>query len=342
MWSLMDTSQRQRALQRARALKAWKDGESGVPAKVAAADAGVPLVRFYQMNSSWRKQNSFAAVGVGAEPERNRASQFKSVANQVLQVIVAELVKAEPEKFMKASVRSLALQLADSARERGVPIGDVPGHNTLRSLIERARRDLVRKDEVGSALLLDHAACGLQRSDGAPWTMFVIVDAASQLILGASPGEIEAAGIAYRHAARDGLRRVNDRALGGIPWADRLTSVQLVPGKGDASEFSRVAEEARAIGIGFNVTADAKAGRYLERLVGRSIGVLPIWPGRVSSTSLPDWAAERSPRLDLEQAGARILLAVDDYNAQLFAAKDSVPDRPPPPELARFFKLLSD
>lgn len=335
MWSLLDETQRARALQRARSLMRWQDGNAGIPARQAAADAGVTLVRFYQMNAAWRQQRSLATLGVGAAPERERRSQFRPEVNAVLQSAVAEIVDDAD-----ASVRSLALRLADVARERGVPGDHVPGHNTLRSIVERARRDRRREQEVGNALLLDHAACGLQRLDGAPWTVFVIADAASQLILGATPGEV-AAGDGYSDAARDALRRLRSPGLETLPWADRLARVQIVPGGLQADAMSRVAEEAAAVGVGWNVASDRKAGRYLEQVVGRGIGVLPIWPGRVAVTSLPDWAAERAPLLDLDRARARITLAVDDYNSERIAGIVAVSVRSPPPELAHMLGALA-
>ena len=103
MWSLMDAAQRARALQRANALVRYGDGQGGVPARSAAADAGVTLVRFYQMNARWREEQSLGALGVGAQPERGRKSQFAPEVNAVLQSAVADLVRDE-----KASVRALA------------------------------------------------------------------------------------------------------------------------------------------------------------------------------------------------------------------------------------------
>ena len=98
------------------------------------------------------------------------------------------------------------------------------------------------------------------------------------------------------------MRRIREPDLEGLPWADRLSRVQIVPGAGGAGPFARVVEDAAAAGVGLNITADRKAGRYLERLIGRAIGVLPIWPARISIASLPAWAArtaqEKGPFLD--------------------------------------------
>lgn len=336
MWSLLDETQRARALQRAGSLVRWQDGDGGIPASRAAADAGVSLVRFYQMNAKWREQKSLEALGVGAAPERERRSQFLPAVNEVLQSAVAEIVKDTD-----ASIRALALRLADSALQRGVPPGELPGHNTLRSIVERARRDRLREQQVGNELLLDHAACGLQRPDGAPWTVFVIADAASQLILGASAGDAADSHEGYAAAASDALRRIKEPALETLLWADRLSRVQIVPGAGGANSFARVAKQAAAAGIGLNLTADRKAGRYLEQVIGRAIGVLPIWPARISVTSLPAWAAERAPRLEREKAGARITLAVDDHNSRLIAGTTLVTGRSPPPGLALVLGALS-
>lgn len=336
MWSLLDETQRARALQRARSLVRWKDGDAGIPASRAAADAGVSLVRFYQMNAKWRERKSLEALGVGAAPERERRSQFLPSVNEVLQSALAEIVVDND-----ASVRALALRLADAALERGVPPEELPGHNTLRSIVERARRERVREKEVGNELLLDHAACGLQHPDGAPWTVFAIVDAASQLILGASPGDAAHSEEGYAAAARDALRRIREPDLEGLPWADRLSRVQIVPGAGGAGPFARVVEDAAAAGVGLNITADRKAGRYLERLIGRAIGVLPIWPARISIASLPAWAAERAPRLEREKAGARITLAVDDHNSRLMAEMTVLSGQSPPPGLVLVLGALS-
>lgn len=336
MWSLMDKSQRQQAMQRARALVRWNDGEGAVSARQAAVAAGVSLVRFYQMNAKWREEKSLGALGVGAAPERERRSKFKPGVNDVLQSAVAELVKEDG-----ASIRALALRLAEVAVARGVPADDLPGHNTLRTIVERARRARRREQEVGNGLLLDHAACGLLREDGAPWTIFVIADAASQLILGASPGEPALAAQGYGDAAREALSRIHGTTLSRVPWSDQLSRVQVVPGVGEAAAFERYAEDAASIGVGLNVTADGKAGRYLEKVVGRSIGVLPIWPDRLGVASLPAWAAERAPSLNRERAQARITLAVDDYNAQLVSAGETVIGRSPPAGLTRMLEMIS-
>jgi hypothetical protein len=336
MWSLMDESQRQQAMQRARALVRWNNGGGAVSARKAAEAAGVSLVRFYQMNARWREQKSLAVLGVGAAPERGRRSQFEPHVNQVLQSAVAELVKDD-----EASIRALALLLAEVAVARGVPEGDLPGHNTLRTIVERARRARRREKEVGNALLLDHAACGVLREDGAPWTIFVIADAASQLILGASPGEPDMAAQGYGDAARDALNRIQGATLGGVPWSDRLSRLQVVPGIGEAAAFERYAKDAASIGVGLNVTADRKAGRYLEQVVGRSIGVLPIWPERLVAASLPTWAEERAPRLNRERARARITLAVNDYNDQLLAVAEGATGRSPPAGLTQMLEMIS-
>lgn len=337
MWSLMDAAQRARALQRADALVRYDDGEGGVPARSAAADAGVTLVRFYQMNARWREKQSLGALGVGAQPERGRKSQFAPEVNAVLQSAVADIVRDE-----KASVRSLALRLADIARARGLPDDQIPGHNTLRSVVERARRDRRRRLEVGNELLFDQAACGILREDGAPWIVFVIADSASQLILGAAPGRAEAVRRGYADAASDAARRIGDPSFSKVAWAERLARVQLVPGTEVNDVFDPIATEARSIGVGLNLTAERKAGRYLERLAGRAIGVLPIWPARVGATTLPPWASERVPVLDLERARARIAIAVEDYNSSLLEGLDTAGESVPPPELEHLLKALAN
>lgn len=336
MWALLDESQRAKALQRGKALLRWNDGASELTAKQAAADAGVSLVRFYQMNTLWRENRSLAALGVGAAPERERRSQFSPEVNAVLQSVVADIARDSD-----ASVRSLALRLGAAALDLGVSPDQLPGHNTLRTIVERARRDRLRENEVGNALLLDHAACGLKQPDGAPWTVFVIADAASQLILGAAPGEATVAAQGYSEAARDAMRRIHDPSFAALPWAERLSRMQVVPGGGTWDAFSNIIAEAAAIGVGLNLTADRKAGRYLEQVVGRAIGVLPIWPHRIAVSSLPDWAAARAPAFDTEKARARISLAVDDHNLQLVARSKGANGRPPPPELTRLLEIIS-
>lgn len=336
MWSLMDASQRARALQRAEALVRYDDGEGDVPAGTAAAEAGVTLVRFYQMNARWRDAPTLAALGVGAQPERARRSQFSPEVNAVLQSAAADVVRDDG-----ASIRALALRLADMGRAAGLAEHDLPGHNTLRGIVERARRDRHRQREAGNQLLLDHAACGMMRDDGTPWTVFVIVDAATQLILGAAPAGANSVERGYADAARDAVRRIGEATFAKIAWADRLAQVQLVPGAGNSAAFDRVTEEARSIKIGMNVTSDRKAGRYLERLIGRSIGVLPLWPARVGAADIPPWAADRTPVLDLERARARIILAVEDHNAGLLASMNAAGDGVPPPELTHLLDTLA-
>lgn len=337
MWSLMDAAQRARALQRVDALVRYNDGEGDVPARLAAADAGVTLVRFYQMNARWREERSLGALGVGAQPERGRKSQFAPEVNAVLQSAVAALVRDE-----KSSVRSLALRLADIARARGLSDDQIPSHNTLRNVVERARREWRRRLDVGNELLLDQAACGISREDGAPWIVFVIADAASQLILGAAAGWAESVRRGYAEAAMDAARRIGDPSFSKVVWAERLARVRLVPGAEEKDAFDSIASEARAIGVGLNLTAERKAGRYLERLAGRAIGVLPIWPARVGATTLPSWASERAPVLDLERARARISIAVDDYNSSLLDGLDTAGESVPPPELEHFLKALAN
>lgn len=336
MWSLMDTQQRARALQRADALVRYRDGDGDVPARTAAADAGVTLVRFYQMNARWREGRTLAALGVGAQPERARRSQFSPEVNEILQSAVSDVVRDE-----KASVRALALRLEDTVRSLGVADADVPGHNTLRAIVERARRDRLRRREVGNELLFDHAACGIARDDGAPWIVFVIADAASQLILGAAPGTAGSVERGYADAARDAMRRIGDPGFAKLKWADRLAAVQLVPGAEGSATLDRIAVEARSAGIGMNLTTDRKAGRYLKRLAGRGIGVLPIWPARVGAAEVPSWALERMPSLDHNRARARIVLAVEDHNAGLLTGMDGRSSGDPPPELGRLLQAFA-
>lgn len=335
LWSLLDETQRARALQRAHALARWVTQEEALSAKQAAADAGVSLVRFYQMSVDWRRKPSLEALGIGAAPPRQRRSQFSPAVNQILQSAVADLVRDD-----NASVRALALQLARILEERGVAAKEVPKHNTLRSVVESARRDRQRRLEVGNSLLLDHAACGLQRPDTAPWIVYLIVDAASHFIFGAAPGEVSKSAQGYAEAAKDAERRLASPFWSGVAWADKFERVQIVPAAGDEPSFDAIERTAATLGVGLNLTADRKSGRYVEAVIGRAIGVLPIWPNRVGARQLPDWAAERAPPLDFDRAAARISLAVDDHNAKLLPKVRNGAQSSPPEELTLFIRAL--
>ena len=140
-------------------------------------------------------------------------------------------------------MRSLALRLADIARERGLSDDQIPSHNTLRNVVERARREWRRRLDVGNELLLDQAACGISREDGAPWIVFVIADAASQLILGAAAGWAESVRRGYAEAAMDGARRIcllyTSEPIGRLPplhRSARASVYEIFPGLGAARD----------------------------------------------------------------------------------------------------------
>lgn len=319
MWALMDDSQRERAAQRGKALIRWNGERGDWTAKEAANAAGVGLVRFYQMNAIWRTQPTLAALGVEARPPRPRSS-LSTASDANLQAIVDEVVKADPE----ASVRQLALAVErDLQLQAGLVHDDIPSHNTLRAAVERALRHISRKGEAGEQLLLDHSACGLLRPDGSAYTMFAVIDRATQIVLGAAVGEAVDGGAGYASAARDALARIAAGRLDRLGWVPRIAGVQAVPALDGPSTTMETRARGAVPSAGFNWTALRKAGAYLSKHVGPSLGVLPIWPARTGTGLPPKSGAARAPVLDADKAQVRLGMEVDAHNDSLLKGRDA-------------------
>lgn len=236
------------------------------------------------MNSEWRTLPSLASLGVDAAPSKPRRSSIDPAVHAQLQVAIVDVVEADA----KASVRRLALALAiELGKRTGLPEKELPSHNTLRAFIDRELRRRQREQEVGNDLLLDHSACGLLRPDRSTYTLFAIVDTASQIIMGAGLGDVADARAGYRLAARDALSRLGADDFRDLPWSDRVSRIQIVPGDDGTAPFQGVDLHGTAPGIGSNFTAERRAGDYLRKHVGSAIGVVPIWPARMGSAPPP-------------------------------------------------------
>lgn len=314
MWTLMDDEQRDRALQRGAALISYDGGKGGISAANAAVAAGVSLVRFYQMAKKWDAGRSLAALGVGAAPRGVRVKAIRADLDEELERAAAAVVDRDEE----ASVRQLALDLAEELGARLGPDTKLPKHNTLRLVVERELRRRRRRGRPGEQLLFDNCPIGILRPDGSFYQVYSVIDEATHLVLGAALGDAADGRGGYRAAAADAMVRLHDERLGRLDWAARVARMQLVPaGDGDQA-LDGVDLFAGAPGLGFNLAKAGTGGRYIVGRVGHQLGVLPVWKSRADN-ELPSSVERRAPVLEPELAAARLALEVAAHDGEVLA-----------------------
>lgn len=331
MWAALTTVQRAKAMQRMKVLQRWSKGEGGMDAKRAAADAGVSVTRFYEMGKAWRDRRSLSSLGTFASAPKTRVGRHDVVIRRK----IGSVFDAHP----KASVRQLALALEVAI---GGDLPDAPSHNTLRRYVELERLRREREETAGNEVRMDCSACILTPSDDVLLTAFVIMDRATQVILGAALGHVGASRAGYARAAQDALRRLSDGQFSKIRWVDRVARVQIVMGS-DLLAWSeaRPALEARGIGAGLELSSrDDRFGRYLRQATSLRVGTVVFMP-KHTAEAVEGASLARSAEPTPDQQ-VRLSVEVDDYNAAILAAIDHGSNAPPPDGLMRLLQALGD
>lgn len=330
MWVSLSTAHRSKAIQRMTALERWSDGDGSVDAARAAADAGVGLTRFYEMAKAWRNDRSLAALGTFAAAPKSRVGKYDATIRK----LVGEVVAADAN----ASVRKLAIELA-SRLGRFVD-GAGPSHNTLRRYVEEELRRRERESSAGVDLQLDCSACKLTPSDERLFTAFVILDRATQVVLGAELGVLADSRAGYRGAAIDALRRLDESQFVRLPWVDRSARAEIVVGE-DKNAWTdmkkRLVDADLHAGIELS-TKTNRFGRYLRPATGLRIGTVVFFPIRTGE----DGSTGVRARSSVMESHARLSVEVDEYNTEVISQIQSPSEASPPANLRRFLEMIAE
>lgn len=327
IWAAMPPPQRAKAMQRMGALEKHRKKE--LTAKLAAADAGVELGRFYQMARAWKASRSLKSLGAYSSVTKQRQAQDPEVA-KALQAAVVMVVKPDDT----ASVDSLARRLAEMS---GLPEKKLPKRSTLRMYIERERRRLRTLRLAGTEIQFDCASSSLRRIDGAPHFIFFVLDEGTGLILGHGVGMASDTMRGYAAASEDALRRIP----AGLPprkmWASRCERSEIVPGDDAERVLRRLSEiKGELRGVTPQMTNSGDFGRYLKGHMGKKLG--PIRLG-VKGT-LVGGDVVGTPLTDVD-AHARVELAVKAYNDDVGSRAPDDGEGGPPGELVRLLEMLA-
>jgi hypothetical protein len=306
MWAAMSTERRAKAMQRLKTLARWQDGEGDLPPAQAAADAGVSLNRFFEMAKAWRDARSLSSLGTFAGSSRR--TDPREIA---LQRIVAGVIGRWPI----GSVRQMALNLGRAFEETG---GGKVGLSMLRRVVEDELRRREVEGQLGNEIQFDCAACSLLRPDDTPYTLFVVLDRGSQLLLGAALGDVSDSRAGYAAAAKEALRRIGSGRFADLPWLDAVARMVLVAGL-DADRWVALQSEMASAGVKAPVqpsTSPKRFGRYLKPAVGDRLGRLDMWYGRtVPNDARAPKVADRSLRLEPADADAFLAAQLDEHEA---------------------------
>lgn len=330
MWVGLSVFQRSKAIQRMTSLERWSGGDGPIDAVQAAADAGVGVTRFYEMAKAWRANRSLAALGTFATAPKSRVGKHDAAIRKV----VGRVVAADPD----ASVRKLAIDLGNKL---DIPVdGKGPSHNTLRRYVEEELRRRDRESSAGVELQLDCCACKLTPSDDHLFIAFVVLDRATQVVLGAGLGDRAESLAGYRGAARDALSRLDDGQFARLPWVDASARAQIVVGDDEdvwKDMKSGLAGADLQIGIELSTKIN-RFGRYLRPATGLRVGTVVFVPKRTGE----EGHVEKVSNLSMVDSRARLSLEVDEYNAGVMSQLQSVDEASPPSNLRRFLALIAE
>jgi len=330
MWATLSTAQRAKAVQRMTALNRWHESEGRLDAKQAAADAGVSVTRMYEMGKAWRERRSLAALGTFAAAPKTRVGSHDAAIRKVL----GGVVEADP----RASVRKLALDL-EAAVAGSLP--DIPSHNTFRRYVELERRRRDREEAAGNELVFDCSACILTPSEDELVTAFVIIDRATQVVLGAALGDVADSRAGYGGAASDAMRRLDRGQFSKLRWVEEMARAEIVAGT-DLDAWSIGRERLGEAGCGASVeisTRDGRFGRYLRPATGLRIGTMVLMPSHTLPTkNATGYRRAVAPTSDHQM---RLSVEVDEYNAVAMSEMDHGSNLPPPTNLLRLLELMS-
>ena len=330
MWVSLSTAHRSRAIQRMTALDRWSDGSGSVDAAQAAADAGVGLTRFYEMAKAWRNDRSLAALGTFAAAPKSRVGKYDATIRK----LVGEVIDADAD----ASVRKLAIDLDSKLRAALDRAG--PSHNTLRRYVEEELRRRVRESSAGVDLQLDCCACTLTPSNERLFIAFVILDRATQVVLGADLGALADSRAGYREAALDALRRLDDSQFVRLPWVDSSARAEIVIGDDEnawTEMKKRLVDANLHAGIELS-TKPNRFGRYLRPATGLRIGTVVFFPIRTGEDGKTGVRASSS----LMEFRERLRVEVDEYNAEVMSQIQSPNEVSPPANLRRFLEMIAE
>jgi hypothetical protein len=331
-WAGMTEARREKALRRVPVLDAYTKKGSTLNAETAAKELGIKLRRFYQIAELWGNRRSLSHLGAEASATKTRQRLPAEVTN-ALQAVVADVVKDNDG----ASLRTLARKLVEAADLPSKP----PALNTLLTFIERERRRVSQATLAGTEILFDLSASSMMKPDGRAYTLFLVIDRGTSLILGHAAGDVDGSVEGYREAAADSLRRIPTLLPGRRIWADGMERSQIVPGV-DAEAVASLVMRVRSVqNVAFQSTGPKSAGGYTRRHVGLKLGTVRLIPSQSHATGGSDTDPQRGAGLSQEEALARVELAVAEHNAQRMKDLKLTGAEHPPEKLIAFLEMMA-
>ena len=289
--------------------------------------------RFYRLAADWRAAPSLAALGTFAGAGASRPRLDPDAVN-ALQAIVADVVRLNADASVSQQVRLMV-------ERAGVPEKRLPGAIRLRNIVEDERRRLAAAADAGHSLQFDCSAINLPRADGRPHVMFACLDPGTRLAFGWSV--LAAADVVegYRLAAADARARLTT-TLGDLPWAVRLTGIQLTAGMDEAASVGLVD---RLTDAGIRNVQLARVpkrfGRYFRAVIGDRVGRIAITPARTGAgPAMPD-NGDMMAWSDADAAAA-VTSALESHNSSVLAGLGKGWNRRPPDDVLLAFDLLAD
>ena len=333
VWAGLNEAQREKTIQRIKALNRYLDPKDDISAKQAAADAGVKLNRFYQLARAWKDERSMRTVGARALPSINRQKLKPAYANALQAVVKSVVANAQKSE----SINSLARKLGKASG-----LAKPPVLNTLRKFIEKEQRRQRRETSAGTELLFDLSASSFVGPDGHPYVIFLVIDRATGIILGHSSGSGDNSVAGYQGAAANARWRMSTPALQLSIWSDRFERAQFVPGSDVDELVCIVSQLAAAINrTSIQPTSQGKSGQYIRRHVGLKIGTIRLAPAR-TFTAAADTQENNGPCLSLDEAFAKTELAVTAYNAEILSSATCNGACSPPATIMQLLGQIAD
>ncbi|WP_390478790.1 hypothetical protein [Altererythrobacter sp. MTPC7] len=329
LWRSLPPEKRDSVNNRLEALARWEDKTSDI--EDVADLAGLSTSRFYSLSALWSdpEQRSLANLGIHADGPRRRRSRYDA---ELLQRMAAESVRAVARAPKKGfSIEKCITGVLDAVADTP---HDIPGRATVRLMVEDAIRERSRGSVVGNDIAFDCCAIDVPGEDARPFVLFVGLDKSTGLLLGFAVAALNESVTGYREAAEDVVGRLRTRTGTEVPWAETLTSVELVIGN-DLDAFreweGKVRSEVRPVNFqGFN--PHRRFGRYIMGSVGRMIGRIGLLPAAtlerraISGVQPKDWHTldEARERMEIE------MIVHNRHIAQSWQARFTDPNCMPP------------
>lgn len=343
-WATLSPALRAKAAARVALMERWWGDRGDLSADDAARIADVTPKRFYQMASAWRKRPGLLAVGAYAAASPDRSTRIHPIVNALLQKHVAKAVASSDED---RTVEWIRRRLEEMVRAE-LPERDgegkaltIPSPNVVRAVIVRERNRVAETKLLGESIALDCCPVAIRRSDGTPFTLFVVIDRGTLRIVGHALGSLDDSVDGFARAAASAIAWMSASADAKLPWAPRTRRADVVVGR-DAAEWDALLERYRLLPDAFEfgqVTNDRRFGSQFRKYVGERAGRVLLRPSWVKE--LPPPLAEGEDVYGDREAAERVATEIALYNEAMPLKRAGVGADAAPAELLSALRFLA-